>query len=109
MAGGDPALLTAPNLKGNYGSVIPSLNAIADHLSPPFDTSIPDIYRFQIWKQDFEQNGPANFNMVWLSSDHTGGTAGPEAQGADCDLAVGDFVDTISHSAYWKDSVIFVV
>jgi YVTN family beta-propeller protein len=107
--GGDPAQLTTPDLKGNYGSVIPSLESIADPLSPPFDTSIPDIYRYEIWKQDFEQKGPANLNMVWLSSDHTGGTADPEAQVADGDLAVGDIVDTISHSKYWKDSVIFVV
>jgi YVTN family beta-propeller protein len=107
--GGDPAQLTAPALKGDYGSVIPSLNAIADHLSPPFDTSIPDIYRYQIWKQDFEANGPANFNMMWLSSDHTGGTADPEAQVADGDLAVGRIVDEISHSSYWKKSAIFVV
>ncbi|MCW2796428.1 MAG: phosphoesterase, partial [Nocardioides sp.] len=78
--GGDPAQLTAPALKGDYGSVIPSLNAIADHLSPPFDTSIPDMYRYAIWKQDFQHNGPANLNMMWLSSDHTGGTADPEAQ-----------------------------
>jgi hypothetical protein len=107
-SGGDPAQLTATNLKGNYGSVIPSLNAIADPLSPPFDLSIPDIYRYQIWKQDFEQNGPANFNMVWLSSDHTGGPITGEAGVADNDLATGDIVDEISHSPYWKDSVIFV-
>jgi phospholipase C len=107
--GGDPAQLTAPNLKGNYGSVIPSLNAIADPQSPPFDTSIPDVYRYQIWKQDFERNGPANFNMIWLSSDHTGGTADPEAQVADGDLAVGRIVEEISRSRYWKDSAIFVV
>ena len=56
--GGDPAQLTTPELKGNYGSVIPSLNAITDPQSPPFDTAIPDIYRYQIWKQDFERNGP---------------------------------------------------
>jgi YVTN family beta-propeller protein len=109
QSGGDPAQLTAPDLKGNYGSVIPSLNAIADRLSPPFDLSIPDIYRYEIWKQDFEQNGPANFNMVWLSSDHTGGPTDSEAGVADNDLATGDIVDTISHSKYWKDSVIFVV
>jgi YVTN family beta-propeller protein len=107
--GGDPTQLTAAPLNGDYGSVIPSLNAIADHSSPPFDTAIPDIYRYEIWKQDFERNGPANFNMVWLSSDHTGGTADPEAQVADGDLAVGKIVDEISHSAYWKKSAIFVV
>ena len=109
IAGGDPAQLTAAGLKGNYGSAIPSLNAIADPLSPPFDLSIPDIYRYEIWKQDFEQNGPANFNMIWLSSDHTGGPADSEAGVADNDLALGDIVDTISHSRYWKNSAIFVV
>jgi YVTN family beta-propeller protein len=109
MSGGDPAQLTAAGLKGDYGSAIPSLNAIADPLSPPFDLSIPDIYRYEIWKQDFEQNGPADFNMIWLSSDHTGGPADSEAGVADNDLATGDIVDTISHSKYWKDSVIFVV
>src|SRR5579859_5374070 len=109
MAGGDPSQLTAPGLKGNYGSAIPSLNAIADPQSPPFDLSIPDIYRYEIWKQDFERNGPANFNMIWLSSDHTGGPADAEAGVADNDLALGKIVDTISHSPYWKNSAIFVV
>ncbi len=109
MAGGDPAQLTAAGLKGNYGSAIPSLNAIADPQSPPFDLSIPDIYRYEIWKQNFEQKGPANFNMIWLSSDHTGGPADAEAGVADNDLALGDIVDTISHSRYWKNSAIFVV
>ena len=108
-SGGDPAQLSTPELKGDYGSVIPSLNDIADPLSPPFDLSIPDIYRYQIWKQDFEKNGPANFNMVWLSSDHTGGPADSEAGVADGDLAEGEIIDTISHSQYWKDSVIFVL
>jgi YVTN family beta-propeller protein len=107
--GGDPAQLTAPELKGDYHSVIPSLDAITNHLSPPFDLDIPDIYRYQIWKQDFEKNGPAAFNMIWYSSDHTGGPPDPEAQVADGDLAVGQMVDTISHSKYWKDSAIFVV
>src|SRR5262245_19338998 len=106
--GGDPAQLTAPELKGNYGSVIPSLNAITNPQSPPYDLSVPDIYRNQIWKQEFGKNGPANFNMIWLSSDHTGGPPDPEAQVADGDLALGKIVDEISHSWYWKDSAIFV-
>jgi YVTN family beta-propeller protein len=106
--GGDPAQLTAPGLKGDYGSVIPSLNAIADPQSPPFDLSIPDIYRYEIWKQDFQQHGLANFSMIWLSSDHTGGPTTPEAGVADNDLATGQIVDTISHSKYWKNTAIFV-
>ncbi|GAA5200424.1 alkaline phosphatase family protein [Rugosimonospora acidiphila] len=90
-------------------SPIPSLNDVTDHAYPKFDTSIPDMYRYEIWKQDFEKNGPANLNMFWLSSDHTGGPLNSAAQVADNDLAVGKIVDTISHSKYWKDSAIFVV
>ncbi|WP_030911869.1 bifunctional YncE family protein/alkaline phosphatase family protein [Streptomyces sp. NRRL F-5126] len=90
-------------------SPIPSLNDVSVHGFPKFDTSVPDVYREQIWKQDFEKNGPANLNMFWLSSDHTGGPASPAAQVADNDLAVGRMVDEISHSKYWKDSAIFVV
>src|ERR687887_2488478 len=108
-SGGDPAQLTAPHPKGNYGPGSPSLNPIADSQSPPYDLSIPDIYRYQIWKQEFEKNGPANFNMIWLSSDHTGGPPDPVAEVADGDLAVGKIVDVISHSKYWKESAIFVV
>ncbi|MYS21806.1 DNA-binding beta-propeller fold protein YncE [Streptomyces sp. DvalAA-14] len=90
-------------------SPIPSLNDVSVPGFPKFDTSVPDVYREQIWQQDFAKNGPANLNMFWLSSDHTGGPASPAAQVADNDLAVGKMVDTISHSPYWKDSAIFVV
>jgi YVTN family beta-propeller protein len=93
----------------NSSSPIPSLNDVSLPSFPKFDTSVPDVYREQIWQQDFEKNGPSNLNMFWLSSDHTGGPASPAAQVADNDLAVGKMVDEISHSKYWKDSAIFVV
>ncbi|MBO0784984.1 MAG: phosphoesterase [Actinobacteria bacterium] len=89
-------------------SPIPSLEKVSDTAFPKFDTSVPDIYREQIWKRDFEQNGPANLNMFWLSSDHTGGPPSPAAQVADNDLALGQIVDEISHSPYWPQSAIFV-
>jgi YVTN family beta-propeller protein len=90
-------------------SPIPSLNNVSVPAFPKFDTSVPDQYRFEIWKKDFEKNGPADLNMFWLSSDHTGGPPNAAAQVADNDLAVGKMVDEISHSKYWKDSAIFVV
>ncbi|MCN9243457.1 phosphoesterase [Streptomyces sp. RY43-2] len=93
----------------NSSSPIPSLNDVSVHGFPKFDTSIPDVYRYEIWKRDFERNGPANLNMFWLSSDHTGGPASGPAQVADNDLATGRIVDKISHSKYWKDSAIFVL
>jgi len=108
-AGGDPGALTDPSVRQDTESPIPSLNEISNHDYPKFDTDIPDLYRYDIWKQDFQKNGPANLNMLWLSSDHTGGTPDPEAQVADGDVAVGKIVDEISHSKYWKDSAIFVV
>jgi len=107
--GGDPSQLTDPSVRQDTESPIPSLNAITNHDYPKFDTDIPDTYRYQVWKQDFEKKGPASLNMFWLSSDHTGGTPDPEAQVADGDLAVGKIVEEISHSKYWKDSAIFVV
>jgi YVTN family beta-propeller protein len=114
---GDPSQLNTGPLKSNYGSPIPSLNAISDPASPSYDLSIPDIYREAVWEQDFNKYAAAaggadknvpNFNMIWYSDDHTGTQAAPEAQVADNDLAVGRMVDKISHSAIWKDSVIFV-
>jgi hypothetical protein len=104
VATGDPSAYPIQT-----GSAIPSLNAVSVPGFPLFDTTVPDIYKAQVWKQDFEKNGPANLNMFWLSNDHTGGSASPTAQVADNDLAVGQIVDTISHSKYWKDSAIFIV
>ncbi|MFJ4205758.1 bifunctional YncE family protein/alkaline phosphatase family protein [Streptomyces sviceus] len=91
------------------GSAIPSLNKVSVQGFPMFDLDVPDIYKEQIWKQDFEKNGPANLNMFWFSNDHTGGPANAAAEVADNDLAVGRMVDEISHSRYWKDSAILVV
>jgi YVTN family beta-propeller protein len=91
------------------GSAIPSLNSVSVPGFPLFDLNVPDVYKTQVWKQDFQKNGPANLNMFWLSNDHTGGPASGSAQVADNDLALGEIVDTISHSKYWKDSAIFVV
>jgi YVTN family beta-propeller protein len=91
------------------GSAIPSLNKVSVPGFPLFDTDVPDVYKYEIWKRDFEKNGPANLNMFWFSNDHTGGPPNGAAQVADNDLATGKVVDMISHSPYWKNSAIFVV
>jgi YVTN family beta-propeller protein len=108
-SGGDPAQLYDPAIRLNTRSPIPSLDDISNHDAPMFDMQIPDLYRYQIWKQDFLSNGPADFNMMWLSDDHTGGPVSARSDVAGGDLALGKIVDTVSHSEYWKDSVIFVV
>ena len=79
---------------------------------PQFDLGIPDQFRFDIWNQDF-QNDVKNstvpqLEFMWISSDHTGGPPTAQAMQADNDLALGRFVDAISHSSIWSSSAIFV-
>ena len=79
---------------------------------PQFDLGIPDQFRFDIWSQDFAKdvvNGTVpQLEMMWISSDHTGGPPTAVAMQADNDLALGRFVDAISHSSIWSSSAIFV-
>jgi YVTN family beta-propeller protein len=79
---------------------------------PQFDLNIPDQYRFDVWQQDFNHDVAAGkvpqLEFMWISSDHTGGPPNSAAMQADNDLALGRFVDAISHSPIWKDSVIFI-
>jgi YVTN family beta-propeller protein len=79
---------------------------------PQFDLGIPDQFRVDIWAQDFAndlQNGTVpQLEFMWISSDHTGGPPTAQAMQADNDLALGRFVDAISHSSIWSSSVIFV-
>jgi len=79
---------------------------------PQFDTGIPDQYRVDIWKQDFandvKNNTVPQLEFMWISSDHTGGPPNAMAQQADNDLALGRFIDIITHSSVWPTSAIFV-
>jgi len=79
---------------------------------PQFDLGIPDQFRVDIWAQDFANdlaNGSVpQLEFMWISSDHTGGPPTAQAMQADNDLALGRFVDIISHSPIWSTSAIFV-
>lgn len=95
---------------------IPSLAPITYKPFPTFDSAIPDQYRYEIFKRKFEEyvqndNLPGLVQM-WIMNDHTAGKSRdfptPQAQVADNDLALGKIVDLISHSKYWKDSLIVV-
>jgi YVTN family beta-propeller protein len=101
----------------NYNTVashspLPNLinNTVQNY--PQFDLGIPDQFRFDLWNQTF-QNDVANgtvpqLEFMWISSDHTGGPPSAQAMQADNDLALGRFVDAISHSSIWSSSAIFV-
>ena len=96
------------------GSVSPLPNLINHTVPnyPQFDLGIPDQYRVDVWKQDFAKDVAAGtvpqLEFMWISSDHTGGPPNATAMQADNDLALGRFVDIISHSPIWSSSVIFV-
>ena len=101
----------------NYNTVashspLPNLiyNTVQNY--PQFDLGIPDQFRFDIWSQDFAddvQNGTVpQLEFMWISSDHTGGPPSAQAMQADNDLALGRFVEAISHSPVWSSSAIFV-
>ncbi len=79
---------------------------------PQFDLGIPDQFRFDIWNQDFQNdvnnNQVPQLEFMWISSDHTGGPPPAQVMQADNDLALGRYVDAISHSPIWSSSAVFV-
>jgi YVTN family beta-propeller protein len=96
---------------------IESVRPFMDTNAVGFDLNVPDVYRANEFKaaiQKYEEQGRLpDFMIMWLSSDHTSGTRPgtptPAALVADNDLAVGKILDTISHSAFWKDTCLFAI
>jgi phosphoesterase family protein/lactonase family protein with 7-bladed beta-propeller len=106
-------------VKGNPGWPVTQRDLAAD-VNPdyiPFDLVTPDQKRADVWIAEFQRyvldgNMP-QLELMWLPMDHlTAGRPGkctPHACMADNDLALGRIVQALSHSSYWKDTVIFVV
>src|SRR4051812_26173772 len=85
--------------------------------STPPATAVGAVSRVACFRQRFNQqlttgSVPA-FNYMVLSNDHTNGLAAgrrtPQAMIADNDYALGQIVDTISHSSIWDSSLILVM
>jgi DNA-binding beta-propeller fold protein YncE len=101
----------------DYKANIPSLEG---HFCPYFtswDETVRDTTRFYQWKRDFDSLITANalpqFNSLRFINDHTEGLRigrpTPFAHVADNDWAVGLFVEYLSNSPVWKESVVFIV
>jgi YVTN family beta-propeller protein len=98
-------------------SDVPSLDTLLDRNFPGFDGGIPDQYRADIFLREFNRHVAdkdlPSLTIMTLPDDHGGGetAAYPTVRSAvaDNDLAFGRVVEAISHSRYWKDSVIFCV
>ncbi|WP_160146171.1 bifunctional YncE family protein/alkaline phosphatase family protein [Dictyobacter aurantiacus] len=92
---------------------------LANHYDPryrSFDLDYMDADRVREWRREFMQfvahNNLPQLEIVWLPNDHTQGTRTgkltPQAMVADNDSALGQLVDTVSHSKYWASTAIFV-
>jgi len=101
----------------DYKANIPVLE---NHFCPYFtswDESVRDTTRFYQWKREFDSllsvNVVPQFNSLRFINDHTEGSSvgrpTPFAHVADNDLAVGLFVEYLSKSKIWNESVVFIV
>ena len=102
------------------GDKEPNIAVLKDHFCPSFtswDLSVRDTIRFRQWKRDFDSLLAADalprFSSIRFPNDHTEGLSlnrpTPFAHVADNDLAVGLFVDYLSHSRVWKNSLVVIV
>jgi len=82
-----------------------------------WDETVRDTTRVGQWKRDFDSlvaiNALPQLNTLRLINDHTEGMGigkpTPFAHVADNDLAVGMFIEYLSKSPVWKESVVFIV
>jgi len=108
----------------SYGEFISngraSIPVLKDHFCKPFvgwDLSVRDTVRFRWWKEDFDSllaiNAVPQLSTIRFGNNHTEGLSlgkpTPFAHVADNDLAVGMFIDYLSHSPIWKNSLIIMV
>jgi DNA-binding beta-propeller fold protein YncE len=107
----------------SYGEFVsngrPHINALKGHVAnyTAYDLSVRDTVRFYQWKKDFDSlvsiNALPQLSTIRFGNDHTEGMrAGkptPFAHVADNDLAVGMFIDYLSKSPVWKESVVFIL
>jgi hypothetical protein len=95
----------------------PDLDSLVVHDYPGWDLSVPDVVRARIFLshlKEYEQKGDMpSLSIVLLPCDHgrgvEPGSPSPGAFVADNDLALGQIVDGLSHSRFWKDMAIFVI
>lgn len=101
----------------DYKANIPVLE---NHFCPYFtswDQRVRDTTRFYQWRREFDsllsKNAVPGLNTLRFINDHTEGLAPgrptPFAHTADNDYAVGLFVEHLSKSRIWNESVVFVI
>jgi hypothetical protein len=100
-------------------SLDPALRPLTDVYFRGYDQNYPDLWRYNEWKREFDQfvaNGQLpGLSLFRISHDHMGsfgsalgGVSTPEAQQADCDLALGRLVEAVANSRYAADTLIII-
>ena len=98
----------------------PNIPVLKNHFCTYYtswDQSVRDTTRVGQWKRDFDSllaiNAVPQLNTLRIINDHTEGMKlgrpSPNAHVADNDLAVGMFVEYLSKSPIWNESVVFIV
>jgi YVTN family beta-propeller protein len=102
---------------GRWVATKPWLAAHTDPKYPGWELATPDSVRAARWIEAFHaqvagDSMPA-LTIMKLPNDHTaGGTAKaptPRVFLADNDLALGRMIEALTHSPYWKSTVVFVI
>jgi YVTN family beta-propeller protein len=96
---------------------IAPLNKILARNYPSYTNSIPDVVRAQIFLAELKKwvatGSMPHLTIIQLPSNHTFGTvpevSTPKAMVADNDLALGQIVEALTKSPFWKTMAIFVV
>lgn len=99
------------------GYILPAIRGHYCPYFPDFDLSIQDVYREKVWERDFDSlvatHALPRLCTIRFPDDHTSGMRlgayTPYAAAADNDLAVGRFVEHLSHSPVWDSSVVFIL
>ena len=101
----------------DYKPNIPVLKNQHCNYFTSWDEKVRDTSRFVQWRRDFDSllaiNAVPALNTLRFINDHTEGVRKgrptPFAHVADNDLAVGLFVDYLSKSPIWNESVVFIL
>jgi hypothetical protein len=101
----------------NYKANLPVLEHHFCTYFTSWDQSVRDTTRFNQWKREFDSLDAANavpqFCSLRFINDHTEGMKigrpSPFANVADNDFAVGLFIEHLSKSKLWQQSVVFIV
>jgi hypothetical protein len=113
----EPGAADENRYDGHVRALLPSLQPYTHPSYPPFDMTISDQRRADIWiaeLREYERAGrlPA-LEILHLPRDHTAGLragmCSPRACVADNDLALGRIIEALSHSQFWRTTAVFVL